>query len=136
MCFVALAKHMHTNRCMDANDTIYTFFFVLIYISTHKVVQTWLINIQNIGWNMGTFMYWSSLTFLHVLHTSSQHISTWEVPFYTKSIPRPCYRVILLTHIHYNMYFNIKHPYYHLWTDILHIDKFVYVLLSKSYMWA
>ena len=38
-------------------------------------------------------------------------------------------------HIHYNMYFNIKHLYYHFWTDLLHIDIFVYVLLSKFYVW-
>ena len=26
MCFVALAKHMHTDRSTDANDAIYAFF--------------------------------------------------------------------------------------------------------------
>ena len=40
MCFVSLAKHMYADRCMDINNAYTHSLLVLIYIPTHKVVQT------------------------------------------------------------------------------------------------
>ena len=132
MSFGAPSRFTHMERHTDANDTTYTF-HTCFSDPPYPKLCTDLTRIYTVFGVKYGYLHVLSLpplffmTLTHVLTISP----FGEGSFYTKSSSRPSYRINTYIHIHFNKYFNIKHPYCHPWTDIKH---FAFILLSKSYV--